>query len=51
MAAHNNHGDNQVNANNGDNSGAGPFGMGGSPGVRVGEVAEGNPTVLGPHFS
>ena len=41
-------------ARNGDNQevgGAGPFGMGGSPGVRQGEVASGNPTVFGPQYS
>ena len=40
------------NAGNGDNSGgAGPFGVGAVPGVFQGEVAGGNPQVLGPQFS
>ena len=33
-----------------NNGGAGPFGIGGTPGVFQGESAGGSPTILGPQY-
>ena len=49
MAQNSNAGD--IRGNGENPGGAGPFGMGGTPGVFQGEVAGGNPTVYGPQNS
>ena len=49
MANNSSAGDNSVNGEIG--GGAGPFGIGGSPGVRAGETAGGMPQSFGPQIS